>query len=467
MSGYVSMVTSVLSLFFMMLTLVTYFLFDELRNLPGWNILNLTLALLLGQFSFFIGSFSFIKHIPWLCFLIAILTHYGFLVAFFCTNVIAFDLFRNFRKNSRHILLKNVFVKSRLPKYATYAWLGPLLIVLVALTIDLSLQNKNAQIRPCYSGYLSGCNIFQSARDELAQRVQSLNNKVSKMLLNATKNEKISTLCFKPEDVYSEVLVFRGDCWLQSGFSNLIFFGQPIALIIIANLVFFSITIFNVRKASKDLVKKNNFQIRRFSLAKLPTDNEAKFFIAIGAILGFTWIIGFVLMTFPDDPDRDSENIQNVDIVYLVFTYMFILLNSSTGVFKFFMFIFRRNVLNMYVKKWKELCLKFEFRGGKRQEKVSNSSSSALGNAKTQSRSRGDSQSSSVGFVRSISRKISFSSSTSVSTPMTPSKSLIVPSSMFYSGKSELLDSKNTTLETVTQTGSIDEVNDNDEPIYI
>jgi hypothetical protein len=74
-TGWISMISTVLSLFFMLLTLASYFILDELRNLPGWNIINLTTALFMAQFSFFLGSL--LNHLAGVCFVISLMTHYG------------------------------------------------------------------------------------------------------------------------------------------------------------------------------------------------------------------------------------------------------------------------------------------------------------------------------------------------------------------------------------------------------
>lgn len=94
-SGWASFIFTVISLVSMVFCLITFALFSELRNIPGWNIINLTLALTLGQLSFLMGSFVIGTNI--FCFIIAMATHYGFLASFFWMNVIAFDLYRNFR----------------------------------------------------------------------------------------------------------------------------------------------------------------------------------------------------------------------------------------------------------------------------------------------------------------------------------------------------------------------------------
>ena len=90
--GWLSVFASLISILAMVASLVTYFLFKELRNIPGWNIINLTLALTLAQSAFMSGSF--VSGWPIVCFVISLLTHYGFMTCFFWMNVIAFDFYR-------------------------------------------------------------------------------------------------------------------------------------------------------------------------------------------------------------------------------------------------------------------------------------------------------------------------------------------------------------------------------------
>jgi hypothetical protein len=167
----------------------------------------------------------------------------------------------------------------------------------------------------------------------------------------------------------------------------------------VANGVFYFFTIYNIHK-SKKKQQKNKNELRRFSRVKLPGDREAKFYIQMGCIMGFTWIIGFFLTTF----SRSSHNLTNKlrfsDIVYLIFTYLFILLNSSTGVFIFFAFLFRKEILAMYVKKLKIL----KKRHFSNREYCWSSNEIDLNK-----RSREVSQSSSVNFVQSLSSKLSLS----------------------------------------------------------
>ena len=82
------------SLFCLLLHMFLYCWLKKLRNEPSQILLSLVIALFFGQLLFFFGvNFTKSKTI---CIFIASVTHYSFLVAFFCINVMAFDFCRTF-----------------------------------------------------------------------------------------------------------------------------------------------------------------------------------------------------------------------------------------------------------------------------------------------------------------------------------------------------------------------------------
>lgn len=120
-------------------------------------------------------------------------------------------------------------------------------------------------------------------------------------------------------------------CWIQNGLANLIFFGTPIAIIILINAFFYIATIFSICKKRR---AHRESKLRRFSRAKLPS--QVKFYTQMGIIMGFTWISGFLLTV-----THRAEH----EILYLVLVYFFLVLNSSLGVFIFFAFICKQEVI--------------------------------------------------------------------------------------------------------------------------
>jgi hypothetical protein len=333
-TGWVSLFANIVSFTSMVLTLITYALFNELRNIPGWNIINLTVALTLAQFSFLSGSLF--NGVDFLCFIIALSTHYFFLAAFFWMNVIAFDLYRNFRDKSSHILLQSVTIRDRLPQYAMYAWFSPMFIVLSAIVVDLAVKDirLNAPFRPCYAGYLPGCLNYRTGI------INEFNRTITKVLTYSdpsSEQEYLNNSACLSSDADILAYIFNKTCWIQNGRANLIFFGLPIAIIIIINAFYYFLTVYNIRKKKK---KQKKNKIRRFSRMKLPGDEDVKFYIQMAFIMGFTWITGFLLTSFSADDDHSFFS--------HLLVYVFILSNASIGVFIFAAFILKPKVRKLY-----------------------------------------------------------------------------------------------------------------------
>lgn len=75
-------------------TIITYFLFKELRNLSGLAVLNLTAATCIFQLVFLLGMRPVVYvNYPQICVAVAIIIHYGELASIFWTNVMAIDLY--------------------------------------------------------------------------------------------------------------------------------------------------------------------------------------------------------------------------------------------------------------------------------------------------------------------------------------------------------------------------------------
>ena len=152
--------------------------------------------------------------------------------------------------------------------------MAPLLIVLSALIVDL--VNKQAfnltPLRPCYAGYLPGCDLINSqnltalvsaAWQNQTQSIEFENaffNKSSQIKTkeNVTSNRDEEYIDIDDVDQACEelnrsqyptyMMVMGGSCWIHSGTANLLFFGLPIAIIIVVNAVYYFLTIYNIRK---------------------------------------------------------------------------------------------------------------------------------------------------------------------------------------------------------------------------
>lgn len=322
-TSWLSFLSVIISLIFLLATLITYALFKVLRKLPAWNLINLTLALFIAQGSFVLGSL--VNENELACFLNSIFTHYGYLAAFFWMNISAFDLYRNFCVKSNHVLINTVKLRERLPKYLIYGWLGPLIIVAICLTIDLSIEDSiDDSLRPCYGGYLKGC-------------LQINNSFFSNKKNNSTDASNMTQLneCIDLSEAREKLRhIFIKSCYIQNGKANLLFFGLPIGLIILINAIFYCITIYNIRK-----MKTKQKKTRRVSRGKVASDDDVKFYIQMAFTMGFTWIFGFLSSTYTTDRKL---------IIYEILVFFFIITNGLIGILIFFAFIFKKEVYFLY-----------------------------------------------------------------------------------------------------------------------
>lgn len=183
-------------------------------------------------------------------------------------------------------------------------------------------------------------------------------------------NDTFADLCvyWASQNEPHYVLVMGGSCWIRSGSANLIFFGLPIAIILIVNALFFFVTIYNIRR--KKIAQKQS-SLRRFSRVKLPGDEDVKFYIQMAVIMGFTWIIGFFLTSirWPNDTE--------LYIIFYILTYAFIILNASTGVLILFAFLFKKEVKKLYKKLFARIFSSKLDRANRVNPKTSSVSSSA------------------------------------------------------------------------------------------
>ena len=120
---------SIIGLF---LLLITYALFRELRTIPGLNLMNLCLSLLLSQSLWLFGMAQ--EQMTTMCTVTAILEHYLIHVSSLATSVVCYH---------SHIVFSQPFVVSKsskgqrtFMKYSVIVWLGPAIFVAICFTLD-------------------------------------------------------------------------------------------------------------------------------------------------------------------------------------------------------------------------------------------------------------------------------------------------------------------------------------------
>ena len=118
------------SIICLMLLLITYGLFQELRAVSGMNLMNLSLSLLLSHLIWLIGT----SHFTGTCKVLAIFEHYLFQVSFVAMSVISYHSCYVFSQPFAGRFANKSW--RRFIKYSAFVWLAPAIFVAICVTLD-------------------------------------------------------------------------------------------------------------------------------------------------------------------------------------------------------------------------------------------------------------------------------------------------------------------------------------------
>ena len=272
---YLSDICLVISVVCLALHIATHIVLPKLRNLPGKNLLSLSCAIFMAQILFLIGM-SFYEQINAnICKTMGILVHWFYLAAFFWMNVMGLDICRTFAGSPTSRGVKTGHdQRSTFLYYSLYAWGFPTLIVAVGLILDFN--NLMDGFAPKY-----GINI----------------------------------------------------CWISNRKALAVFFVLPVAIMLLGNLLLFSITVHSIlqqKKAAQFAVGSTASSCQQSS-----TNNKQQIrfilYIKLALIMGLGWIFGLV------------ASVANVSALW----YPFIFFNALQGAFIFLAFGCKRKILFM------------------------------------------------------------------------------------------------------------------------
>ena len=132
---YLSLVCLILSLVCLFLVIQTYLIFPELRNLPGKNLLSLSISLFLVQLLWLIPDQLYS---PTWCHVAAIMKHYLFLVSFVAMAIIAWKTHAVF--TTQEVPLQKSEMKKcekrKFYKYSAIVWGLPAVFVVTCAVVD-------------------------------------------------------------------------------------------------------------------------------------------------------------------------------------------------------------------------------------------------------------------------------------------------------------------------------------------
>ncbi|CAF1413452.1 unnamed protein product [Adineta steineri] len=326
--GILSTIATFLSICALAITLITFILFSSLRNLPGCNTMNLIIALMIGEALFLSQSLITMTRSS-VCLIFALGIHFFYLASFFWMNVMAFDLWKTFHKGFS-LYIRDIH--ERLPFYALYAWGMPGIIVLIGIILDA----KNASLKPCYGRFFRGC----------------------------------YDVCFRTKNDTP----LQG-CWIESALMRLILFGCPVAIILIINFIFYTLTVRSIRQALKNVRVHVEHKFQRKNQV-VPGEYDVKIYMRMAVLAGFGWTIGFILIILPDGQENYKRYLA------ATFKYLFILLNATPGLFIFVVYVCNRRVLSLYGQLLRQIYDFFQLNSKRFKEYIFNHSRNYLNKTK-------------------------------------------------------------------------------------
>ncbi|XP_044763928.1 G-protein coupled receptor Mth2-like isoform X4 [Coccinella septempunctata] len=126
-----------------------------------------------------------------------------------------------------------------------------------------------------------------------------------------------------------------GQCFIRNGIPQLLYFYGPMGIIIILNVVLFTLTAMRIRRVKKDTAMLKHSESKRHS-----DDDQQNFNLYLKLLLamGVNWSMELVSW---------AVNLNNKAVPQYVW-YLSDFCNATYGVFIFFIFVFKRNI-------WKQL----------------------------------------------------------------------------------------------------------------
>ena len=122
------------SILFLVILLVTYWMFKELRTLPGMNLMSLAVSMLLSQLIWLVGTAQF-KNTK-ICDVLGIIEHYLLLVAFMAMSVISYHSCIVFSRTFGRSPNNTSSVLAKFAKYSSVVWISPAIFIAVCVTLD-------------------------------------------------------------------------------------------------------------------------------------------------------------------------------------------------------------------------------------------------------------------------------------------------------------------------------------------
>jgi hypothetical protein len=130
-------VCTILSLVCLSVTFVTYCLLPDIRNIPGYNNMNLIFSLFWAQFTLKFGIWQPTTSI--LCPLFGILIHYFWMSTFCAMNVCSFHMYVVFRSS-----VNPIPSAKRIVYHMAYTYITPCAVIVLTVAVHLTLSKGSS-----------------------------------------------------------------------------------------------------------------------------------------------------------------------------------------------------------------------------------------------------------------------------------------------------------------------------------
>ena len=265
--GYITFISFLLSAISLIFLLITYVVFPQLQTLPEKNLMNFSTSLMLFMIFWLLSNIVHIRsNIP-TCKAIAIIEQYFFMASFVSMSVIALHTYIVFAKNVPAPKMSEGRERKRFCGYLALVCLLPAIFVGICVVLDRQVIQKMG---------------------------------------------------------YGE----SGICWMSEPNAYIYFVIIPIAVLLLFNIVAFSITAVYLRKHSRNRAARQATGNRRSNLS---------IYAKLSTLMGFSWLFALLALIVTST---------------MVFWYLFVIFTSFHGDFFAFAFVFNSKTFNLYKQKF-------------------------------------------------------------------------------------------------------------------
>ena len=134
--GYITLISFILSILFLIFLLVTYIFFPQLRTLPGKNLMNFTASLLFFHVFWLPLNFGEVRSDKPSCKAVAVMDHYFLMTSFVSMSIIVFHTCKVFARSLPARKMSVGHQRKMFCRYLAFVWILPGVFVAICVVLD-------------------------------------------------------------------------------------------------------------------------------------------------------------------------------------------------------------------------------------------------------------------------------------------------------------------------------------------